>query len=228
MRRADVTAGVEAMLVSRTAAAIEPEQIDWLWRDNFALGKVSVVAGASGVGKTLLVAGEFAARVSNGTPWPDGTECPAGEVLIATGEDGVADTLLPRLVDHGADLTRVHFVEDFAVSNADDRGPAAVFTLADVTALDRELDRRHGVRLVVIDPVSAFVDAGQANGGARLRRFMAPLRELAARRSVAVILVAHLRKAPAPMAVHAIIGSVALAAAARVPRDINLYDPFDA
>jgi hypothetical protein len=58
------------------------------------------VAGQAGAGKSLLVAGDFAARVSTGSPWPDGSPCPLGDVLIASGEDGAADTLVPRLVSH--------------------------------------------------------------------------------------------------------------------------------
>ena len=97
----------EATLSIRTADVV-PEQVEWLWRENFALGKVAVVAGQAGAGKSLLVAGDFAARVSTGSPWPDGSPCPLGDVLIASGEDGAADTLVPRLVNHGADLKRAH------------------------------------------------------------------------------------------------------------------------
>jgi len=86
----------DSALSIRTAADVVPEPVRWLGRENFALGKVAVVAG------------DFAARVSTGSPWPDGTACPIGDVLIASGEDGAADTLVPRLVNHGADLKRVH------------------------------------------------------------------------------------------------------------------------
>jgi hypothetical protein len=87
------------------------------------LGKISVVAGASNVGKSLLVAGDFAARVSTGSPWPDGSACPAGDVLIVSGHDGAADTLVPRLRDHGADLKRVHFVEGLIRPLGETRNP---------------------------------------------------------------------------------------------------------
>ena len=95
----------------REAADIAPEAIGWLWQGNFTLGKVAVVAGAPGTGKTLLVARDLAACVSSGTAWADRSACPCGDVLIASGEDSAADTLVPRLVDHGADLQRVHFVD---------------------------------------------------------------------------------------------------------------------
>jgi hypothetical protein len=100
-----------------TAADVPAEPVDWLWKNHFAPRKLSVVAGPANVGKTLLVTGDFASRVSAGTPWPDGSPCPAGDVLIAGRHDGVADTLVPRLDVHGADLRRVHFVHGVVYDN---------------------------------------------------------------------------------------------------------------
>jgi len=65
-----------------------------------------VVAGAGNVGKSLLVAGDFAARVSAGSAWPDGSACTPGDVLIASGHDSAADTLVPRLGDYGPEKGR--------------------------------------------------------------------------------------------------------------------------
>jgi len=221
----------------RKAADIAPAAVDWLWEGNFALGMVGLVAGAAGTGKTLLVAADFAARVSTGSAWPDGSGCPRGDVLIASGEDGAAETLVPRLVDHGADLQRVHFVEGIGGEVPCEAGEAVegsaggeggrMFTLADVPALERALDRLDEARLVVVDPVSAFLGNADDRNNGRVRGLLAPLADLARRRGVAVILVTHLRKAPAPSAVHAIIGSIGLAAAARVAWVVT-KDPDDA
>ena len=188
-------------LAVRTAADVVPEAVRWLWPGNLALGKVSVVAGVPGAGKSLMVAGDFAARVSTGSAWPDGGECPRGDVFIAGGEDKSEDTLMPRLCRHAADLRRVHF-------------PRWPFSLDDLAPLERELHRRPETRLVVVDPVSAFTGGAEGNNGA-MRRLLSPLTELAARRDVAMLLLHHLRKAPASCSVHAVLGSVALAAAAR-------------
>ena len=100
-----------------TAADVPAEPVRWLWKDHFALGKISVVAGSADVGKTLMVAGDFASRVSCGTAWPGGSACPAGDVVIVGRHDGLTDTLVPRLKDHGADLRRVHFVGGVVYDN---------------------------------------------------------------------------------------------------------------
>ena len=68
--------------------------------------------------------GDFAARVSVGADWPDGSACPVGDVLIASGYEGAADTIVPRLMAQGADLRRVHFLEGFARADAYEKPPA--------------------------------------------------------------------------------------------------------
>ncbi len=93
------------------AARMPVEPVSWLWRNVLAVGKITVVAGVVGVGKSMLVAGDLAARLSAGAGWPDGTERAAGDVLIASGNDATEDTLVPRLEAHGADIRRVHFLQ---------------------------------------------------------------------------------------------------------------------
>src|SRR5947209_5994873 len=122
----------------RRATEVAPRAVQWLWPGNLALGKLVVLAGVPGAGKSLLAAADFAARVTLGSAWPDGGACPKGDVLIASREDEADDTLVPRLIDHGADLGRVGFAEGW-------------FTLEDLGPLQRELARRPETRLVVVD-----------------------------------------------------------------------------
>ena len=152
----------------RTAADVVEEPVRWLWTEHLALGKIAVVAGVGNAGKSLLVAGDFAARVSTGSPWPDGSGCTAGDVLIASGHDLAADTLVPRLRDHGANLKRVHFLEGLVSGSAGEPEPARRFALGDL--LEQALRQRAGVKLVVIDPVSAFLSDRAARSRARCRR----------------------------------------------------------
>ena len=95
------------------AAFIPPIPVDWIWNGNLAAGKLTVMAGAPGTGKTLIAL-NCAAIVSNreigGFSWPDGTYSPAGNVLIWSGEDGVEDTITPRLIAANANLSRVHVI----------------------------------------------------------------------------------------------------------------------
>ena len=100
------------------ASDLSPEPIDWLWREYLPRGKVTVLAGAPGTGKTTI-AMKIAATVSNGARWPDNSKSPRGEVLIWSGEDDSKDTLIPRLALAGADLEHVHFIS--TVTNSDGR-----------------------------------------------------------------------------------------------------------
>ncbi len=93
------------------AAGITPEAIAWLWPGWLAKGKVHIIGGAPGTGKTTI-ATSLAAVETKGGLWPDGTRATAGNVVIWSGEDDPADTLAPRLIASGADMTRIWFVGD--------------------------------------------------------------------------------------------------------------------
>lgn len=88
---------------------VEPEAISWLWNGWLAAGKVHILGGAPGKGKTTIGM-SLAATLTIGGRWPDGARSPTGKVVIWSGEDDPADTLVPRLSLSGADLSRVHFI----------------------------------------------------------------------------------------------------------------------
>src|SRR6476469_8713390 len=96
-------------VVLTNGADLTPQPVSWLWRYWLALGKLHILAGAPGQGKTTIAI-DMAATVTSGGRWPDGSRCDAGHVLIWSGEDDPADTLLPRLIAAGADKSRIHFV----------------------------------------------------------------------------------------------------------------------
>src|SRR5919112_1139465 len=87
---------------------VETEQVTWLWRGWLALGKLSVLDGDPGLGKSATTL-DIAARVSTGRLFPDGSECEteAGGVVILSAEDGLAETIKPRLEAAGADTPRI-------------------------------------------------------------------------------------------------------------------------
>jgi putative DNA primase/helicase len=132
---------------------IEPERIGWLWPGIIARGKITGLVGYPGLGKSQ-VAIDVASTVSTGRLWPDGAaNGNAGEVIILAAEDDAADTLVPRLIAAGANLTDVHVVK--AVKGDD--GVERPFNLAvDLDRLENEYDLRR-VRLLVVDPVSAYL-----------------------------------------------------------------------
>src|SRR5438445_4934739 len=85
-----------------------PEPIRWLWPQWLALGKLQLLAGSAGTGKTTISVA-LAAAVTTGAAWPDGGRSEVGDVLFWSGEDGIADTLVPRFLAAGGDLSRLHF-----------------------------------------------------------------------------------------------------------------------
>ena len=103
------SAGLPPTVVLVNGADLTPEPVRWLWPDWLALGKLHILAGAPGQGKTTIALA-VAATLTIGGRWPDGSRCAPGNVLIWSGEDDPADTLLPRLIASGADRTRCYFV----------------------------------------------------------------------------------------------------------------------
>ena len=88
-------------------ADVQAERVTWLWPGRLPLGKLVVLDGDPGVGKSTITAA-ITATVSTGSTWPDGAQCPIGNVLILSAEDGLGDTIKPRLEAAGADPGRVH------------------------------------------------------------------------------------------------------------------------
>lgn len=202
-------AGDGVILTSGSALKIEP--IRWLWPGWLARGKMHLLAGAPGQGKTTIALA-FAAAVTAGGRWPDGTPCEPGNVLIYSGEDDPADTLAPRLLAAGADLSRIHFVtgtrEDGELRSFD---PAT-----DVVKLAHAIQQLGGVDLLIIDPIVGAV-TGDSHKNTETRRALQPLVDLAAGSDCALIGVSHFSKGGqgADPAMR-VIGSVAFTAMARV------------
>ncbi|MEJ7669136.1 MAG: AAA family ATPase [Casimicrobiaceae bacterium] len=190
---------------------ITPEPISWLWDGWLAAGKFHVLAGQPGTGKTTLALA-FAATVSAGGRWPDGTRAERGSVILWSAEDDVADTLVPRLLAMGADLSRVQFVG--AVREGIDARP---FDPAhDVPALVRAAEQVGGARLLIVDPVVSAV-AGDSHKNAETRRSLQPLVDLATRLGCAVLGISHFTKGTSGREpIERVTGSLAFGAVARV------------
>lgn len=195
-------------------ANVKPCSVSWLWPGRIPLGRITLLAGRPGEGKSLLTT-DMAARVTTGTPWPDGSDCPQGSVILISAEDDPADTIRPRLDAHHADVRRLHLLS--AVRYTNDNGQhERMFSLADVSAIEIALAGLPDCKLVVVDPVGSFLggrtDAHRDN---EVRGVLAPIAALAERYGIAVLVVAHYRKTPGNFADDAVIGSRAFTGIAR-------------
>lgn len=191
-------------------ADVRPEPITWIWPGRLAAGKLALLVGDPGLGKSWITL-DVAAHVSTGRTWPDGSAAPIpSHVLLMSGEDGVADTIRPRLDALGADVTRVHHL---AVLRAGDQERA--IQLADTDMVEQAIAET-GARVLIIDPVSAYLGTTDSHRDAEVRGLMAPLALLAERTGVAILGVMHLCKSSQRPAIYRAVGSIAFAAAARI------------
>lgn len=193
-------------------AGVTREVLEWLWPGRIPLGKLTLLAGDPGLGKSFVTL-DIAARVSRGDAWPDMPlfPQPPGGVLLFNAEDDLADTIAPRLDKAGADDTKIIAVEGVSMLNQ-----RRHFSLeVDLPRLDEVLVENPGMRLVVIDPIAAYCGKVDSHKNSEVRGLLAPLAELASRHRVAVVTVTHLSKSGGTKAVYRAMGSLAFAAAAR-------------
>jgi putative DNA primase/helicase len=194
---------------------IVPEAVTWLWRDRVALGKLNLFVGEPSEGKSLATV-DIAARLSRGREFPDGAPGEIGDSIILSAEDGAADTIRPRLDTAGADVSRVHRIKAVKVVLSDGEKSESTFSLErDMEKLDEAIAKSPAIRLLVIDPLSAYMGRADTWKDGETRRVLTPLAELADRRRVAVVGIMHLTKRDAS-ALTRVSGSIAFVAAARV------------
>lgn len=211
MQLSDESVPVGSLVRTRCAADITPEPVEWLWPGWLAAGKMHILAGAPGTGKTTL-AEAFAATLSTCGRWPDGTPAPRGSTLIWSGEDDPADTLVPRLMAMETDLRRVHFIDDVI----DPEGPRPFDPARDFASLSEVAERIGGLKLIILDPIVSAVAADSHKNG-EVRRALQPVVDLAARIGAAVIGITHFSKSTVGRdPLDRVTGSLAFGALARI------------
>ena len=158
---------------------IIPKNVEWLWENRIALGEITIIDGDPGTNKSSLLL-DLAARVSTGRRIPDDTKGTLGGVVLLAGEDSIRKTLPLRLKKAVADMSKVGvFTEALTIPN-------------DIELIEETL-YRFGAKLLVIDPLMAFL-GGDSNSDQSVRRALTPLRAIAERTNVAIVLVRHLNK----------------------------------
>ena len=185
---------------------VEVKPINWLWPGRIAKGKISLIAGHPGQGKSTVTV-SIAAIVSSGGVWPvDDVPAEPANVVILSSEDDVADTIKPRLIAAGADVERV-----YVIRGVKSEGGSRLFSLRhDLEALESI-----EAGLLVIDPVTAYLDGVDSHKNAEVRSALQPIVEYAARKGIAVLCVSHLNKAEKLEAISRVSGSMAFVATAR-------------
>ena len=206
---------------------IEMKPINWLWRDYIACGKLTVIAGNPGLGKSQLTA-NFGALVSKGMGWPDTQEpAPIGNVLFLSAEDDPADTIKPRLLAAGADIERCYILEAVRIKNKHGKDTTRSFDLSqDIQRMADAIRRIGGVNLAIIDPISAYLGETDSHNNADIRGLLAPLSAMAAECGVAILLITHLNKSENQEMIGRVMGSMGLIAAARAGY-VVIKDPND-
>ena len=182
---------------------VELTPVDWLWKPYLPFGKLSVLQGNPGEGKTHF-AMHLAAACTNGKLLPNMERMEPFNVIYQTAEDGLGDTVKPRLIEAGADLDRVLVIDDSEVQ---------------LTLSDERIERaiiENNARLVIIDPIQAYlgadVDMNRAN---EVRPIFMRLGQVAQRTGCAILLIGHLNKAAGMQSLQRGLGSIDIAAAVR-------------
>ena len=200
-------------LFGRRMSDVKPETVEWLWANRIPFGKLTMIAGDPGLGKSFVTL-DIAARFSRGTAWPDdrGTPIEPGTVVILSAEDGVADTIRPRLDAAGADVSRITVI-DGAKQTQDADG--MFFSLqTDIRKLG-DFIVQESAKLCIIDPITAFLgDSDDCSNGA-IRGLLGPLSSIAEETGCAILCVSHLNKNQASRVIYRVMGSLAFTAAVR-------------
>ena len=182
---------------------VELTPVDWLWKPYLPFGKLSVLQGNPGEGKTYF-AMHLVAACTNGKLLPNMERLEPFNVIYQTAEDGLGDTVKPRLIEAGADLDRVLVIDDSDVQ---------------LTISDERIEKaiiENNAKLVIIDPIQAYlgadVDMNRAN---EVRPIFMRLGQVAQRTGCAILLIGHLNKAAGMQSLQRGLGSIDIAAAVR-------------
>jgi len=197
-------------IVIDMAADIETERTHWVWYPYIPLGKITILAGDPGMGKSTIAI-DLVSRISQGTFLPSGARTISGTCLIASAEDAPEDTITPRLIASQANLKRVGIMREVKIDGEDH-----------YLSFPRDLSRLRdavvskGARILVIDPLNAFLEKGtDTYKDQDIRLILAPLESIAEETGVSILIVAHLNKKEDSSALYRVGGSIGFIGAAR-------------
>ncbi|WP_199650783.1 AAA family ATPase [Roseburia sp. AF15-21] len=193
----------EALVPMLCYKDIEQTSVEWLWFPYIPFGKLTIIQGNPGEGKTYF-AMMLTAACTNRKLFPNMEDVEPFNVIYQTAEDGMGDTIKPRLVEAGADLSRVMVIDD----------SEEVLTLSD-DRIEKAVRQNH-VQLVIIDPVQAFIGADvDMNRANEVRPVFRKLGMIAEKTSCAIVLIGHLNKSSGTQSTYRGLGSIDIMAAVR-------------
>jgi len=179
-------------LESVCAADEEIAAIEWVWFGRFAIGKIGLITGMPDEGKGLTLS-DIMARITRGSEWPDGEGTAApGNVILLTAEDDINDTVIPRLMAAGADLKRVHIIK--MMREAGKERMCSLIT--DLHALRQKVVEVGNVKMVLIDPISAYLGIGEIDSfrATDVRAVLGPLKTFAEELRTSILGILHFNK----------------------------------
>lgn len=210
-------------LVTVDAVDVEPENIDFLWKDRLALGMHTVLAGIGGRAKSQIMY-NIMARITNGDQWPDGSgRAIKGRCIILSAEEGLKDMIVPRLIAAGADLSRITIIRA-----AVEEGKQRKFSLqADLQKLKATCRDFGDVKLIGFDPVSSYMGGDlDTHRNTAVRHVLDPITQLAEDLRCAILSVTHFNKGSSPQAINRVMESAAFVNAPRASFGV-FDDPED-
>ena len=184
-------------------SAVTPQKVEWLWYPYIPYGKLTLLQGDPGEGKSTFML-NVAAVLTKGKMFPDGTQSEMHPVVYQCAEDNIADTVKPRLLAAGADCDKIAYI-------VDENGE---LTLED-SRIEQVIEQT-GARLCIIDPIQAFlVQDGDMQNAVRMRSILAKLAGVASKNQCAIVLIGHMNKTNGGKNLYRGLGTIDIAAAAR-------------
>jgi AAA domain len=207
---------LETTLVRECFTEVTIKPIIWLWKDRIPKNKLTIFSGNPDCGKTTVLA-DIIARYTTGRGYPDGAEnaIEPGDVLMLIAEDDPGDTIKPRLMAAGADLSRVSYLKTVQVNHKSNKHERVLALDTDLTLLEKTLRDNPGIGLVTIDPITGYLGRADLNKEQELRRVLLPIKELCERTGVTFIGLGHFNKRSDVTALHKVGGAVAMSGVAR-------------
>lgn len=202
---------------------LKMEKLEWLWPERIPLGKITMLVGDPGVGKSFWTL-DVAAHVSTGKPWPgssdgkDDVPCGhIGSVILVTAEDDANDTILPRLTAAGADIGKISILRGMKAKREGKEDKDLYFDLKrGMLALENAAKEMPDLRLIILDPITAYMGDINCHDNAEVRSILDRLAAFASKHKVSILAISHLNKNEKVRAAYRIMGSVAFTAVSRM------------